>query len=75
MDYRKMYADYVRSEIAKNANPYPTGVQGFQGGILAERQRIIALLDNECFCDSINPYHQKSCDACQYVELIKGENE
>jgi hypothetical protein len=44
MDYRKMYADYVRSEIAKNANPYPTGVQAFQAGVVAERERILALL-------------------------------
>jgi hypothetical protein len=44
MDYRKMYADYVRAEIAKNANPYPTGVQAFQAGVVAERERILALL-------------------------------
>ena len=44
MDFRKMYADYVRAEIAKNANPYPTGVQAFQAGVVAERERILALL-------------------------------
>jgi hypothetical protein len=39
-----------------------------------ERERIIALLNRECFCDLINPYREMSCDACEYVALIKGEN-
>lgn len=49
-------------------------VKGAELGAERERERIIALLESECFCDSVNPYQEKFCDACQYVALIKGEN-
>jgi hypothetical protein len=45
MDYRKMFSEWHKTQVAENANPYPTGVQGFQGGVEAERARIIALLE------------------------------
>jgi hypothetical protein len=45
MDYWKMFSEWHKTQVAENANPYPTGVQGFQGGVEAERARIIALLE------------------------------
>jgi hypothetical protein len=74
MDYRKMYSDYVREQIAENANPYPTGVQGFRGGVEAERARIIALLENHLYSGAMwsLPYQSGVGDA---IALIKGENE
>jgi hypothetical protein len=52
-----------------------TILEGYrQAWIRKERERIIALLEGECFCDSVNPYQEKFCDACRYVALIKGEN-
>jgi hypothetical protein len=49
--------------------------KGAELGAERERQRIIALLEGECFCHSGEPYDEYFCDACQYVALIKGENE
>ena len=76
MDFRKMYADYVRAEIAKNANPYPTGVQAFQAGVVAERERIIALLETEmCEAYGENCENNPHCTARnRVIALIKGEN-
>jgi hypothetical protein len=77
MDYRKMYSDYVREQIAENANPYPTGVQGFRGGVEAERARIIALLqDHVCpACERGEKLHTACDGLMETVELIEVESE
>jgi len=77
MDYRKMYSDYVREQIAESANPYPTGVQGFRGGVEAERARIIALLED--YRESITVQSASSAGGSLAIKnaiaLIKGESE
>jgi hypothetical protein len=79
MDYRKMYSDYVREQIAESANPYPTGVQGFQGGVEAERARIIALLEARrydlasCLKDDDCAVRADAIEVC--ISDIKGEIE
>jgi len=68
MDYRKMYSEYVREQIAENANPYPTGVQGFRGGVEAERARIIALLQ-DYVCPACEAHYKKyELQSILYVE-------
>jgi hypothetical protein len=74
MDYRKMYSDYVREQIAESANSYPTGVQGFRGGVEAERARIIALLESlKCACDGECGMVEAPFTVLR--ELIEGGNE
>jgi hypothetical protein len=79
MDYRKMYSDYVREQISSNANPYPTGVQGFRGGVEAERARIVALLEARrydlasCLKDDDCAVRADAIDVC--ISDIKGEIE
>jgi hypothetical protein len=77
MDYRKMYSDYVRDQIAESANPYPTGVQGFRGGVEAERARIIALLQNHVCpaCERGEKLHTACDGLMETVELIRLESE
>lgn len=74
MDYRKMFSEWHKAQIAENANPYPTGVQGFRGGVEAERARIVALLEHHLDCGAMwsLPYQSGVGDA---IALIKGENE
>jgi hypothetical protein len=77
MDYRKMYADYVRAEIAQNANPYPTGVQAFQAGVVAERERILALLQAHICpsCEQGDEVHGACSATLDDIALIKMESE
>ena len=77
MDYRKMFSEWHKTQVAENANPYPTGVQGFQGGVEAERARIIALLqDHVCpACERGEKLHT-ACDALlETIVLIEVESE
>jgi hypothetical protein len=79
MDYRKMFSEWHKAQIAENANPYPTGVQGFQGGVEAERERIIALLEARrydlasCLKDDDCAVRAEAVEVC--ISDIKGENE
>ena len=78
MDYRKMFSEWHKAQIAENANPYPTGVQGFQGGVEAERERIIALLEARqndlmsCLKDDDCSVRAQAIDVC--ISDIKGED-
>ena len=78
MDYRKMFSEWHKAQVAENANPYPTGVQGFQGGIEAERRRIIALLESRqndlmsCLKDDDCSVRAEAIDVC--ISDVKGEN-
>lgn len=78
MDYRKMFSEWHKAQIAENANPYPTGVQGFQGGVEAERERIIALLEARrydlasCLKDDDCSVRAEAVDVC--ISDIKGES-
>jgi len=79
MDYRKMFSEWHKAQVAENANPYPTGVQGFQGGVEAERKRIIALLEARrydlasCLKDDDCAVRADAIDVC--ISDIKGESE
>jgi hypothetical protein len=76
MDYRKMFSEWHKAQVAENANPYPTGVQGFQGGVEAERARIIAVLqDHVCpACERGEKLHT-SCDGLlETIVLIEVES-
>lgn len=44
MTSREMFSAWLKVQVAEFANPYPTGVQAFQAGVVAERERILALL-------------------------------
>lgn len=68
-EHPNVHIEWAYAMANPNSNPIA------QSWVRGERARIIALLNRECSCDSINPYQEKSCDACQYVALIKGENE
>ena len=78
MDYRKMFSEWHKAQIAESANPYPTGVQGFQGGVEAERERIIALLEARrydlasCLKDDDCSVRAQAIDVC--ISDIKGED-
>jgi hypothetical protein len=78
MDYRKMFSEWHKAQVAENANPYPTGVQGFQGGVEAERERIIALLEARrydlasCLKDDDCAVRADAIDVC--ISDIKGES-
>jgi hypothetical protein len=79
MDYWKMFSEWHKTQVAENANPYPTGVQGFQGGVEAERARIIALLESRqndlmsCLKDDDCSVRAEAIDVC--ISDIKGEIE
>jgi hypothetical protein len=79
MDYRKMFSEWHKTQVAENANPYPTGVQGFRGGVEAERARIIALLEARrydlasCLKDDDCAVRADAIDVC--ISDIKGEIE
>jgi hypothetical protein len=79
MDYRKMFSEWHKAQVAENANPYPTGVQGFQGGVEAERARIIALLEARrydlasCLKDDDCAVRADAIEVC--ISDIKGELE
>jgi hypothetical protein len=77
MDYRKMFSEWHKTQVAENANPYPTGVQGFQGGVEAERARIIAVLqDHVCpACERGEKLHTACDGLMETVELIEAESE
>jgi hypothetical protein len=77
MDYRKMFSEWHKTQVAENANPYPTGVQGFQGGVEAERARIIAVLqDHVCpACERGEKLHTACDGLLESIELIEGESE
>ena len=78
MDYRKMFSEWHKTQVAENANPYPTGVQGFQGGVEAERERVIALLEARrydlasCLKDDDCAVRADAIDVC--ISDIKGES-
>jgi hypothetical protein len=76
MDYRKMFSEWHKAQVAENANPYPTGVQGFQGGVEAERARIVALLqDHVCpACERGEKLHTACDGLLETVELIEVES-
>jgi hypothetical protein len=79
MDYRKMFSEWHKAQVSENANPYPTGVQGFQGGVEAERERVIALLEARrydlasCLKDDDCAVRADAIDVC--ISDIKGEIE
>ncbi len=77
MDYRKMFSEWHKAQVAENANPYPTGVQGFQGGVEAERARIIALLqDHVCpACERGEKLHTACDGLLETIVLIEVESE
>jgi hypothetical protein len=76
MDYRKMFSEWHKAQVAENANPYPTGVQGFQGGVEAERARIIAVLqDHVCpACERGEKLHTACDGLLETIELIEVES-
>jgi hypothetical protein len=76
MDYRKMFSEWHKAQVAENANPYPTGVQGFQGGVEAERARIIALLqDHVCpACERGEKLHTACDGLLETIVLIEVES-
>jgi hypothetical protein len=75
MDYRKMFSEWHRAQVAENANPYPTGVQGFRGGVEAERARIIAVLqDHVCpACERGEKLHTACDGLLETIDLIVSE--
>jgi hypothetical protein len=75
MDYRKMFSEWHRAQVAENANPYPTGVQGFRGGVEAERERILALLqDHVCpACERGEKLHTACDGLLESIDLIVSE--
>jgi hypothetical protein len=75
MDYRKMFSEWHKAQVAENANPYPTGVQGFRGGVEAERARIIALLqDHVCpACERGEKLHTACDGLLESIDLIVSE--
>jgi hypothetical protein len=77
MDCRKMFSEWHKAQVAENANPYPTGVQGFQGGVEAERARIIAVLqDHVCpACERGEKLHTACDGLLETIELIEVESE
>jgi hypothetical protein len=77
MDYRKMFSEWHKAQVAENANPYPTGVQGFQGGVEAERARIIAVLqDHVCpACERGEKLHTACDGLLETIVLIEAESE
>ena len=77
MDYRKMFSEWHKAQVAENANPYPTGVQGFQGGVEAERARIIAVLqDHVCpACERGEKLHTACDGLLETIVLIEVESE
>jgi hypothetical protein len=77
MDYRKMFSEWHKAQIAESANPYPTGVQGFRGGVEAERARIIALLqDHVCpACERGEKLHTACDGLLETIVLIEVESE
>jgi hypothetical protein len=76
MDYRKMFSEWHKAQVAENANPYPTGVQGFEGGVEAERARIIALLqDHVCpACERGEKLHTACDGLLETIVLIEVES-
>jgi len=76
MDYRKMFSEWHKAQVAENANPYPTGVQGFQGGVEAERARIIAVLqDHVCpACERGEKLHTACDGLLETIDLIEVES-
>ena len=77
MDYRKMFSEWHKAQVAENANPYPTGVQGFRGGVEAERARIIAVLqDHVCpACERGEKLHTACDGLLETIVLIEVESE
>jgi hypothetical protein len=77
MDYRKMFSEWHKAQVAENANPYPKGVQGFQGGVEAERARIIAVLqDHVCpACERGEKLHTACDGLLETIVLIGVESE
>ncbi len=72
-----MFSEWHKAQVAENANPYPTGVQGFQGGVEAERARIIAVLqDHVCpACERGEKLHTACDGLLETIELIEVESE
>jgi hypothetical protein len=72
-----MFSAWLKIQIAENANPYPTGVQAFQAGVVAERERILALLQNHVCpaCERGEKLHTACDGLLETVELIGLESE
>ena len=73
MDIRERYQKFVQKEIRENANPYPTGIQGFTAGVESEFQRVLDVLqDHVCpSCERGELLHD-SCEALLAdIELLK----
>jgi hypothetical protein len=70
-----MFSEWHKAQVAENANPYPTGVQGFRGGVEAERARIIALLqDHVCpACERGEKLHTACDGLLESIDLIVSE--
>jgi len=73
MDIRERYQKFVQAEIRENANPYPTGIQGFAAGVESEFQRVLDVLQaHVCSsCERGEKLHA-SCDALlENISLLK----
>jgi hypothetical protein len=46
----------------------------FNTGVIAERKRIIKLLDDECKISVPTEWHPNHCTCQAFIALIKGEN-
>jgi hypothetical protein len=77
MTSREMFSAWLKIQIAENANPYPTGVQGFQGGVEAERERILALLQAHICpsCEQGYEVHGACSATLDDIALIEMESE
>ena len=77
MTSREMFSAWLKVQIAENANPYPTGVQAFQAGVVAERERILALLQAHICpsCEQGDEVHGACSATLDDIALIKMESE
>jgi Cu2+-containing amine oxidase len=73
MDIRERYAKFVQAEIRENANPYPTGIQGFVAGVASEFQRVIDILqDHVCPSCERGEYLHESCEGLlSSIDLLR----
>jgi Cu2+-containing amine oxidase len=76
MDIRERYQKFVQQEIRENANPYPTGIQGFTAGVKSEFQRVIDILhDHVCPLCERGEYLHDSCEGLlSSIDLLRTES-
>lgn len=82
-EIQQAYSQFVKGEIAENANPYPTGVQGFRAGVeWAQKQIIDYLIEQGTLrsgmlsngTDLMVLYTEQGAKDIHLAALIKGEN-